>query len=705
MRRVLAAVIAASAIAAAALLPELTAPPAQAADCVVAVAGDITNSADPTNPTYINALRTGDTVRSINPTYAVAAGDSAYANGTLDEYQTKYDPTWGSFKSITRPIPGNAEYRTTNAQGYYDYFFGGTQQGNVYYGTDCGAWRIYALNCEIACGSSSAQLAWLKSDLAAHPGKHYLGLVHRPRYTSDSGHTPDPTMSPLWRALQAAGGDLFVGGHAHQYERFDKQNADGAADPAGMRQFVVGTGGAPLSPFSTTIQPNSQYRDAKHFGVLKLTLGADSYSWQYIGSGRKDSSMNGQDDPTYPLGTVFDSGTTATNKPASGNTAPVVNAGADTTVTLSDGAALAGSATDDGLPSPPGTVSTSWTKVSGPGTVNFADPTKTTTTATFDTAGTYTLRLTADDSALQSSGEVTITVASTPVAADCVVAVAGDITNSADPTNPTYINALRTGDTVRSINPTYAVAAGDSAYANGTLDEYQTKYDPTWGSFKSITRPIPGNAEYRTTNAQGYYDYFFGGTQQGNVYYGTDCGAWRIYALNCEIACGSSSAQLAWLKSDLAAHPGKHYLGLVHRPRYTSDSGHTPDPTMSPLWRALQAAGGDLFVGGHAHQYERFDKQNADGAADPAGMRQFVVGTGGAPLSPFSTTIQPNSQYRDAKHFGVLKLTLGADSYSWQYIGSGRKDSSMNGQDDPTYPLGTVFDSGTTATNKPAPPS
>ncbi len=420
-----------AAVLAAACLPTLGVPPATAAgDCVVAVAGDIAGSADPASPAYINALRTGDTVRYIAPTYALAGGDNAYSNGTLDEYNTKYEPTWGSFKSITRPMPGNAEYRTTNAQGYYDYFFGGSRPGNEYYATDCGGWRLYALNCEIACGSSSAQLAWLKSDLAAHPGLHYLGYVHRPRYTSDGGHAPDPTMSPLWQALQAAGGDLFLSGHAHNYERFGKQNANGVADPAGMRQFVVGTGGAALNPFSTTIQPNSEFRDAKHFGVLKLTLSADSYSWQYLSSGRMDSSVNGKDDLTNPLGTVFDSGSTPTNNAAPvSNQAPAVNAGADTNLTLPNTAALDGTVTDDGLPNPPGAVSTTWSTVSGPGTASFADPTAVDTTASFTTAGTYTLRLTADDGALQTSDDVLVTVADAPVTNTAPAVNAGADTN------------------------------------------------------------------------------------------------------------------------------------------------------------------------------------------------------------------------------------------------------------------------------------
>ena len=92
------------------------------------------------------------------------------------------------------------------------------------------------------------------------------------------------------------------------------------------------------------------------------------------------------------------------------NQAPVVNAGAGQTITLPATASLTGSATDDGLPNPPAALTTTWSKVSGPGTVNFANAAALSTTATFSAAGNYVLRLTASDSVLTSSANVTITV-------------------------------------------------------------------------------------------------------------------------------------------------------------------------------------------------------------------------------------------------------------------------------------------------------
>ena len=91
------------------------------------------------------------------------------------------------------------------------------------------------------------------------------------------------------------------------------------------------------------------------------------------------------------------------------NHAPTVSAGADQTITLPNTASLNGSASDDGLPSG-STLTTTWSKFSGPGIVTFASPNATVTSATFSVAGTYVLRLTATDSALSGNDEIQVTV-------------------------------------------------------------------------------------------------------------------------------------------------------------------------------------------------------------------------------------------------------------------------------------------------------
>jgi len=115
-----------------------------------------------------------------------------------------------------------------------------------------------------------------------------------------------------------------------------------------------------------------------------------------------DSALSATDDIVITVNAV------PTNK------APVVNAGADQTITLPAAANLAGTATDDGLPNPPAKVTTTWSTVSGPGTVTFASASALSTTATFSVAGSYTLRLTASDSALSATDDIVITVNAAP---------------------------------------------------------------------------------------------------------------------------------------------------------------------------------------------------------------------------------------------------------------------------------------------------
>jgi hypothetical protein len=92
------------------------------------------------------------------------------------------------------------------------------------------------------------------------------------------------------------------------------------------------------------------------------------------------------------------------------NTAPVVAAGDNQSIKIPATAQLSGVVTDDGLPTSPGQVTSSWSMISGPGTVTFVNPNSPTTTASFSAPGTYVLRLTATDGALQGTDEITITV-------------------------------------------------------------------------------------------------------------------------------------------------------------------------------------------------------------------------------------------------------------------------------------------------------
>jgi acid phosphatase type 7 len=250
----------------------------------------------------------------------------------------------------------------------------------------------------------------------------------------------------------------------------------------------------------------------------------------------------------------------------------------------------------------------------------------------------------------------TPTASSTPSSGSVVLVGAGDISRC-DNNNDEAVAKL-----LDSISGT-VFTAGDNAYDNGTITEYTNCYDPTWGRHQTRTKPVPGNHEYGTSGAAGYFQYF------NNVpsYYAYNLGAWRIYALNSEIDVSASGAQATWLQSDLAANPKQCVLAYWHRPRWSSGSTHGSTSAMQPIWQILYNAGADLVISAHEHNYERFAQMNASGAVVSQGMREIVVGTGGASHYGFGSALA-SSEVRNATTFGVLKLTLNSSSYNWQFV-------------------------------------
>ena len=252
-----------------------------------------------------------------------------------------------------------------------------------------------------------------------------------------------------------------------------------------------------------------------------------------------------------------------------------------------------------------------------------------------------------------------------PVSADPVIAAAGDIASCSSPGDE------QTAALLDKISGT-VITLGDNAYESGTVSEFNNCYDPTWGRQKARTFPTPGNHEYRTANASGYFSYFgaaAGDPQKG--YYSYDIGAWHIIAINANCSdiggCGVNSPQVQWLQSDLAAHPAACTLAYWHQPRFSSGE-HGSSTAIQPIWQALYDAGVELVLNGHDHDYERFAPQDPSGAADPLnGIREFVVGTGGKDLRSIGSTII-NSEVHNDNTWGVLKLTLHPTSYDWKFI-------------------------------------
>jgi hypothetical protein len=305
----------------------------------------------------------------------------------------------------------------------------------------------------------------------------------------------------------------------------------------------------------------------------------------------------------------------------------------------------------------------------------------------------------AGGSAQATSGVTSVVSAVPQPTGDPAVAAAGDI--ACDPSNTHFNNGFGTSNDCHELATSSLLLGaplagvlplGDNQYGCGGYQAFLSSYDPSWGRLKSITHPAIGNHEYLTSSdegstdcdptgsAAGYFGYF--GAAAGDPskgYYSYDLAGWHFVVLNSNCAkssgCYAGSVQEKWLKADLAAHPTACTLAYWHHPRFSSV---TSSSAPGPYFNDLAAAGADVVLTGHVHNYERFAPQNGVGGYDAVGgVREFVVGTGGESLQGFPTAIT-NSEVQ-LKRFGVLMLTLHATSYEWAFVG-----------DD-----GITFDSGT----------
>jgi len=249
-------------------------------------------------------------------------------------------------------------------------------------------------------------------------------------------------------------------------------------------------------------------------------------------------------------------------------------------------------------------------------------------------------------------------------------------------------SAQKTAALIRARPADAVFTLGDNSNGSGTAAQYTDCYGASWGVFLDRTQAALGNHDAMTSDGAPYFAYF--GTHAGPAglgYYSYDLpNNWHVIVLNSICwdvpgGCSSGSPQETWLKDDLAAHPGMHIIAMWHVPSFSSGSTHGNSSSYRAWWNDLHSAGADIVLNGHDHDYERFAQQNATGAADPSGIREFVVGTGGAGTRSWGT-IRANSEARSLD-LGVLELTLRSNSYSWQFISSN----------------GSFADSGTTATN------
>lgn len=235
------------------------------------------------------------------------AGDNSQGLGA--DYEC-YRRSWGvpQIMERTRPSPGNHDYwGSPDLARYFDNFedsAGAGRPGRPYYSYDLGeTWRVIALdsNCVAerdrpedehvpgGCGPGSEQAEFLEEELGRDSVKRrcLAAYWHHPFVSQGQQHAGvNENMKYLFRLLYDAGADLVVTGHSHVYERFDDLAPDGerSSDPdRGIRQFVVGTGGAPSQRLTAAegFTPSRHNQQGVH-GVLRLTLRPGRYDWRFL---------------------------------------------------------------------------------------------------------------------------------------------------------------------------------------------------------------------------------------------------------------------------------------------------------------------------------------------------------------------------------------------------------------------------------------
>ena len=250
--------------------------------------GTLVGAGDIASCTHTRDSETGNLVAgvlaAVDSAIAYTVGDNVYPDGTAQNFADCYDPAWGSFKLRTRPTPGNHDYYNNPGAGPYFAYFGANAgvPGQGWYRYQAGTWRVYALNSECTTTSAcyTAQLAWLAADLAAEPHRCVMAMWHRPVF-STGAHGSSARMSDFYQELYDAGAELVLAGHDHGYQRFAPADPSGTPDAAGIRQIVVGSGGAGLYAWRTD-STLIEARDNTTYGVLRLDLTPGGYAWEFM---------------------------------------------------------------------------------------------------------------------------------------------------------------------------------------------------------------------------------------------------------------------------------------------------------------------------------------------------------------------------------------------------------------------------------------
>lgn len=268
-------------------------------------AGDIAcHAREQPTPSTCRQAYTAELVKRLDPDVVATLGDAHQGHPTLENFLGSYHPTWGAFRPITRPALGNHEYlpspRRRSARGHFDYFGRRAGPRRGYYTYRLAGWRMIVLNSgaldyargsrrlrddcyPVSCRPRSRQARWLRRLMRRlTPNRCVVAYWHHPRYSS-SNPGASRELRHMYDALYEGGAELALVGHSHSYERFAPMDAFGQVRHPGVRQFVVGTGGAERAQRPRRRDPGSRFFDhSLAFGVLELTLRRRSYRYRFV---------------------------------------------------------------------------------------------------------------------------------------------------------------------------------------------------------------------------------------------------------------------------------------------------------------------------------------------------------------------------------------------------------------------------------------
>jgi hypothetical protein len=266
-------------------------------------------------------------------------------------------------------------------------------------------------------------------------------------------------------------------------------------------------------------------------------------------------------------------------------------------------------------------------------------------------------------------GDCTVTYRQ-PSSNDPVIAAVGDsVCAPTSPVTPTTCQHGAVSSSILAARPAAYLALGDLQDPHGELANFNTAYERSYGRFKGITRPVPGNHEYEIAGATGYFTYF--GPILAPQYYSYNVGSWHMVALNSEIDHSAGSPQVQWLKNDLANNTRRCVIAYWHRPRFAGGVYGRQGDQFQPFWEALVKGGVDLVITAHTHNYQYFGPRNAAGNPDPNGVPSVIVGTGGR---SYGSDFEADDPYKPLKHmagFGWERITLHRDSADLSFRGVG----------------------------------